>query len=342
MLPCLVLTMGDPAGIGPEIIVKALAQKKVHEVSTPVVVGDRICIEDAMQLTHSNLTLRIIDQPENAIHDPNVIQLINLNILNQGEYRLGQVSAMTGEAAFQYIIQAISLAMSNRASAVVTGPINKEAIHLAGHHFSGHTEIFAEYTNTPGYAMMLTCKNLRVVHCTTHISMRKATELISEKRVLETIVLAYRALRDIGIPNGRIGVAGFNCHASENGLFGDEEGQAIIPAIQQAQSMGINAEGPIPPDTVFVKAIAGQFDIVVAMYHDQGHIPLKLYGFKVDPVTKQFTAVNGINVTIGLPIIRTSVDHGTAFDIAGKGIANEDSMIEAIEMAARMSKSRMD
>ena len=220
---------------------------------------------------------------------------------------------------------------------MVTAPINKEALHLAGHLYSGHTEIFADYTHTPHYAMLLMSGKLRVIHCTTHVSMRKACDLITKERVGEVIGLADQAMKMMGLPHYTIGVAGLNAHCSENGLFGTEEAEAISPAIREAQAKGIHVEGPVPPDTVFVKALAGQYDVVVAMYHDQGHIPLKVVGFQLDAATGRFTSLSGINTTIGLPILRTSVDHGTAFDKAGQNLANEASMMEAIQLAAQMA-----
>ena len=218
--------------------------------------------------------------------------------------------------------------------------INKESLHMAGHFYSGHTEIFAEYTNTKKYAMLLTSKSLRVIHVTTHVPLRQACEMIKKDRLLNVIKIADDAMKSIGIKKPRIAVAGLNPHASENGLFGDEEAKEIIPAVKEAQEQGFNVEGPIPPDTVFVKAMGGQYDIVVAMYHDQGHIPLKLSGFKLNPKTGQYVSMSGVNCTLGLPIIRTSVDHGTAFGKAGEGRANEESMIDAIDIAILMAENR--
>ncbi|MDR0589392.1 MAG: 4-hydroxythreonine-4-phosphate dehydrogenase PdxA, partial [Spirochaetaceae bacterium] len=253
----------------------------------------------------------------------------------------------------QYIRSGIDFALKEEIDAVVTCPVNKEAIHLAGHDFAGHTEIFAHYTHTENYGMLLSggtssgfpCSagsggGLRVIHVTTHVSMRRACDLISEDRVFRVIGLADMALRMMGLEKRRIAVAGLNAHASENGLFGDEEEKSIIPAINRAKAEGFDVSGPLPPDTVFVKALGGSFDIVIAMYHDQGHIPLKLCGFKMDPATGLFTQVSGINTTIGLPVIRTSVDHGTAFDKAGKNEANEESLLEAIGMAVTMTGNR--
>ena len=336
MLPKLLLTLGDPAGIGPEVTVKALCHHETREGCVPVVIGDREPVEKAMALTHSPLKLRVIGDIGAARGDSDALELLDIHALGCQSYEMGKVSALCGEAAFRYVTKAIELSMAGKAAGVATAPINKEALHLAGHMYSGHTEIFAEYTHTDDYAMLLMSGGLRVIHVTTHVSMRRACELIRTPRVYRTIVLASEALKMLGIPNGKIGVAGLNAHASENGLFGNEEAEAIIPAVGQARADGINAEGPIPPDTVFVKAVGGMYDIVVAMYHDQGHIPLKLYGFRMDPATGLFTSMSGINTTIGLPIIRTSVDHGTAFDRAGKNTANEMSMVEAITTAVKM------
>ncbi|MCR4620939.1 MAG: 4-hydroxythreonine-4-phosphate dehydrogenase PdxA [Clostridiales bacterium] len=336
MLSKLLLTIGDPAGIGPEVTVKALARPETHAGCVPVVIGDKEPVEKAMALTRSPLKLRLLDDADSARGGSDELELLDINALGGRNYEIGKVSALCGEAAFKYVTSAIALSIAGKAAGVVTAPINKEALHLAGHMYSGHTEIFAEYTHTRDYAMLLMSGNMRVIHVTTHVSMRRACELIQAPRVYRTIALAHEALKMLGIPNGRIAVAGLNPHSSENGLFGNEETEAIIPAITQARAAGIDAEGPVPPDTVFVKAAGGMYDMVVAMYHDQGHIPLKLYGFRVDPSTGQFTSVSGINTTVGLPIIRTSVDHGTAFDRAGKNTSNEMSMVEAVTTAVRM------
>ena len=336
MDPVLLLTMGDPAGIGPETTVKALAHPETHRGCTPVVVGDRKPLEEVLGFTHSGLKLRIVASPQQAKGEAGIIELFDIRALEGKAYEPGHLSADCGEAAFRYVTKAIELSLQGMAAGVVTAPINKEALHLAGHRYSGHTEIFADYTHTRDYAMLLMSGKLRVIHVTTHVSMREACDLIKTPRVYRTICLAREALEMLGIPHGRIGVAGLNAHASENGLFGHEEEEAILPAIEQARAEGMNVDGPVPPDTVFVKAVGGMYDIVVAMYHDQGHIPLKLYGFRMDPATGLFTSMSGINTTIGLPIIRTSVDHGTAFDRAGKNTANEMSMVEAVTTAVRM------
>lgn len=332
--------MGDPAGIGAEIAVKALSHNDIYGYCIPIIIGDKIPLEDANRFTGIHYTLNRITSPKEAKGTPGIIDYIDMSMLNSEDYVYGEVNAQCGKAAFTYVTTGIDLAMSNKIQAVVTGPINKEAINLAGYHFSGHTEIFSHYTNTDDYAMMLISEKLRVIHVTTHVSMRKACDLITKESVYRTIKLAKQAMEDMEIKNYRIGVAGFNAHSSENQLFGDEEAKAIIPAIKQAENEGIQVEGPVPPDTVFVKALGGMYDVVVSMYHDQGHIPLKLNGFRMDSKTGQFTSVSGINTTIGLPIIRTSVDHGTAFDKAGRNVANEESMVDAINLAIKMAKKR--
>jgi 4-hydroxythreonine-4-phosphate dehydrogenase len=221
----------------------------------------------------------------------------------------------------------------------VTNPIHKGAINAAGHHFSGHTEIYAQYTNSPKYAMLLADKKIKVIHVSTHVSLRKACDLVKKERVIETIRLLNDGLKMIGIEQPRIGVAGLNPHAGDGGLFGDEEMLEIVPAIEMAKSEGIIAEGPFPPDTLFALANGGRFDGCVAMYHDQGHIPFKLAGFQWDEESGSMKSVKGVNITLGLPIIRTSVDHGTAFEIAGKGIASPDALVYAIEYAIKLFRS---
>lgn len=253
---------------------------------------------------------------------------------------IGQVSAAAGDAAFRYVRKVIELAMDGKVDATVTNPLNKEAMNLAGHHFSGHTEIYAHYTGTEHYTMMLAHNDLRVVHVSTHVSLREACDRVKKDRVLEVISIADKACRDMGIAKPRIGVAGLNPHCGEGGLFGREEIDEIAPAIEAARIAGIDAQGPIPPDTIFSKAIGGWYDIVVAMYHDQGHIPLKVVGFVYDREKQSWSAVEGVNITLGLPIIRTSVDHGTAFDQAGTGKANELSLKNAIEYAVRFAANR--
>ena len=334
--PVLGISIGDPAGIGPEITLKALARSELYERAVPVVYADRLVLEDGLRVTEKNLGLHPIKEPGEAFGKPGTVDFIEAGVIRQsGDYAYGKAAAKSGDAAFQYVVKALKDAQAGAVDAVVTCPINKEAINLAGHHFAGHTEIFAHYTNTKNYGMLLSAKigekSLNVIHVTTHVSLRKACDLITKDRVLDTIRLAAHALALMGGKTRRIAVAGLNPHSSENGLFGDEESAAIIPAIEAAKAEGLDASGPYPPDTVFVKALGGAFDIVVAMYHDQGHIPLKLCGFTLD--SSGFSKMRGINTTIGLPVIRTSVDHGTAFDIAGRNLSSDDSLLDAIDMA---------
>jgi 4-hydroxythreonine-4-phosphate dehydrogenase len=269
------------------------------------------------------------------------VDVIGENLVNLPAFQFGVVSAPAGEAAFQSVRKAIDLAMNGFVDATVTGPINKESLNKAGHAFSGHTEIFAHYTGTKDYSMMLAEGELRVVHVSTHVSLRRACELVTKERVLAVIKLAYAAMLDFGIEQPRVGVAGLNPHASDGGLFGTEERDEIAPAIEAARHLGIDAEGPVPPDTLYPKAAGGRYDIAVAMYHDQGHIPVKMAGFSWDKGKGGWKSVRGVNITLGLPIIRTSVDHGTAFDQAWKGTANEESMVEAIRYAAAFAGRRV-
>jgi len=249
-----------------------------------------------------------------------------------------KATAEGGKASFEYIKKVIDLALAKEIDATVTGPINKEAINLAGYHYAGHTEIYADFTKTKDYAMMLADGDYRVIHVSTHVSLRKACDLAKKERILKVINLGYKTLLRLSVENPRIAVAGLNPHAGEEGLFGDEETAEIIPAIKVAREKGINVDGPVPPDTVFAKARGGQYDLVVAMYHDQGHIAMKVAGFNYDETTREWTSMSGVNVTLGLPIIRTSVDHGVAFGKAGEGRATPQSMIEAIKMAAQLCK----
>ena len=338
MKPILAISMGDPAGVGSEVVVRALAHPHIYAVCTPIVIGDKVAIQSAITLCRLPLALHCIDDPQEAADSPGMVDLIDLAMLKPEELQYKKVSPLFGRAAFSYIKSAIDLALAGAVDGVVTGPINKEAIHLAGYRYSGHTEIFADLAGAKHCAMVLATESLRVIHVTTHCSMREACDRIKKERVLTVIKLADAAMRMIGIEYPHIAVAGLNAHSSENGLFGDEERAEITPAIHAAREMGIQAEGPVPADTVFVKAMGGQYDIVVAMYHDQGHIPIKLSGYQLNAATNQFTALSGVNYTVGLPIIRTSVDHGTAFDRAGEAIANEQSMVEAILLAAKMAR----
>ncbi|MDR0403730.1 MAG: 4-hydroxythreonine-4-phosphate dehydrogenase PdxA [Treponema sp.] len=339
------ITAGDPAGIGAEVAVKALERRELYDKCVPLLIGDRAVIEDALKIRGGSFRLRRVDTPEQARGEYGLVDLLDMKSPASdgspgGTVEYGKVSARYGEAAFRYIKKAAELALEGRIAALVTGPINKEALNLAGHHYAGHTEILADLTKTRDYAMLLCCGPLRVVHVTTHVSLVKAVELVKAPRIFRVIQLAREGLRLLGCSAPRIAVAGLNPHASENGLFGGEEKLEIVPAVEQARSEGIDIEGPLPPDTVFVKAMGGQFDGVIAMYHDQGHIPLKLAGFTLDTSGDAKTRVSGVNCSLGLPIIRTSVDHGTAFDRAGKNCSSEQSMVEAIETALIMAANR--
>lgn len=335
------ITMGDPAGIGPEVVVKALAEKTIYGKCIPVVIGDYEALRDAVRFSNLSLSLNEVGEFGEATGEYGVLDYINLRYLEPNGWNYKENSAICGEASFQYVVHAIRLAMEGKAAAVITAPISKESINMAGRHYSGHTEIFAEYTGTRDYAMLLASDTLRVIHVTTHCSLSEACRLIRKERVLKVIRLAHKACKMLGIERPRIGVAGLNPHCSENGLFGTEEAGEIIPAIHMAQEEGVDVHGPDSPDTVFVKCKAGIYDIVVAMYHDQGHIPLKLNSFQWDKEKGQFQSVRGINCTIGLPIIRVSVDHGTAFGKAGEGRANACSMLDAIETGLMMAENKL-
>ena len=340
--PILGITMGDPASIGPEITVKALSRPEIYDQCCPLVVGDACMMERALKVAgHEEIKIHPVHAVSEAYFTPETIDVFDMQLVDPDSMPIGQVSVMAGEAAFQYVKKVIELANEDEIDGTVTNAFNKEAINKAGHHYSGHTEVYAHYTNTKKYTMMLAHRNLRVVHVSTHVSLREACDRVKKERVLEVIQIANQACKDLGIAEPRVGVAGLNPHSGENGLFGREEIEEITPAIEAARAMGINADGPVPPDTIFSKARGGWYDIVVAMYHDQGHIPLKVVGFVYNNEEKKWDAVEGVNITLGLPIVRVSVDHGTAFDQAGKGVANELSLLNSIDYAIRLSKSRL-
>ena len=326
MKPVLGITMGDAAGIGPEVIVKALADKRIYELAHPIVIGDKKIMQRALDIVKSDLQLRTVQDINNLQSEFGYIDLIDLNNL-PADLPFAKVDARAGKAAYEYIESAVDLTLKNKIHAIVTAPLNKEALHAGGKNFPGHTEILAHLSKTDDFSMMLTSEKLNVIHVTTHVSIRQACDLIKKERVLTVIELAEEYSKMLGFAEPRIAVAGFNPHAGENGLFGDEDEKEIVPAVKEAQARGMNVVGPLPPDTVFHRAAnLDEFDIVVVMYHDQGHIPIKLLGFDT-----------GVNVTVGLPFIRTSVDHGTAFPIAGQGIADSRSMTEALYLGAKMA-----
>ncbi|MGL4653844.1 4-hydroxythreonine-4-phosphate dehydrogenase PdxA [Cetobacterium sp.] len=341
-LPIVGITMGDPASIGPEISLKTLSDSNIYERCKPVIIGDSSIMERAKEYTNlKNLKINSIKSIDEALFTPGIIDVYNMEIINPHDYKVGKIAKETGDASFKYIEKVIELAKEGAIDATVTNAISKEAINLAGHHFSGHTEIYANFTNTKKYTMMLAHENLRVVHVSTHVSLRQACDNCKKDRIYDVIKIANEACRKLGIFNPKIGVAGLNPHCGENGLFGSEEIEEIAPAIEKARLEGINVMGPIPPDTIFSKARGGWYDIVVTMYHDQGHIPLKVIGFVYDQENSMWEAVSGVNVTLGLPIIRSSVDHGTAFDQAGSGKASELSLINAIDYAIVLANNNL-
>ncbi len=339
--PILAITMGDPAGVGPEIAVQAFERKQIYDLCRPLVVGDARVLENARRLLGSEISVRSLNTVDNARFEHGVLEVLDLHNVDVEKLELGRVSAEAGHAAFEALHKAIELAMSGAVDAIVTNPIHKEALNLAGHHFAGHTEILAHYTGSRDVAMLLAHGNLRVIHVSTHVPLRRACDLVKRERVLKVIRLLHEACCQFGIAQPRFGVAGLNPHASDGGLFGDEEAKEIRPAVEEARAAGLDVEGPMPPDTLFAKAVGGFYDGVVAMYHDQGHIPFKLKTFTFDD-QRRVEAIRGVNITLGLPIIRTSVDHGTAFDIAGKGLANPETLIEAMEYAAKMARHKAE
>lgn len=326
--PVVGITMGDGAGIGPEVIAGALANPEIAALARCLVIGDAVRMEQAASLKRAGVRVRRCASPADARYESGTIDVLDLGLLPP-DLPFGRVDARAGHAAYVYLERAVSLARDGAIDAIATAPLNKEALHAGGHIYPGHTEILADLTGTKQYAMLLVTPLLRVIHVTTHCSMREACDRITKERVLTVIRLGHKVLSDAGMANPRVAVAGLNPHAGEHGLFGDEETREIIPAISAAQAEGLNVSGPWPGDTVFLRAKNGEADLVVAMYHDQGHIPIKLLGLET-----------GVNVTVGLPIIRTSVDHGTAFDIAGTGKADPRSMEEAIRLAVQLAPNR--
>lgn len=355
--PIIGITMGDPFGNGPEITVRALSDKSVYDRCRPLVVGDKSSMTYALKVAKKvlgiDLALNVVASPAESKYEFGTIDMLDLGIVPADKipdtsdeaapkpFGVG-ACALGGEAAFQYVKKVIELAMAGEIDATVTNALSKEAINMAGHHFSGHTEIYAHYTGTDKYTMMLAHENLRVVHVSTHVSLREACDRVKKARVLDCIHIANEGCKALGIERPKIAVAGLNPHCGENGLFGREDIEEIQPAIDAAMAEGICIPDgkPTPPDTVFSKALGGWYDIVVVMYHDQGHIPLKVKGFVYNREEKHWEAVAGVNVTLGLPIIRASVDHGTAFGHAGSGTANALSLINAIDYAIALANHK--
>ena len=353
--PILGITMGDPFGNGPEISVKALSDKAVYDRCRPLVVGDaesmKYAAAVANRLYGTDIRIRPVSSPREAEFRFGTIDVLDLGLIRREDipgdpadpkpFGVG-ACAKGGEAAYQYVAKVIALAMAGEVDATVTNALSKEAINMAGHHYSGHTEIYADHTHTKSYAMMLAHEELRVVHVSTHVSLRTACDRVKKDRVLTCIRLADETCKALGIEQPKIGVAGLNPHCGEGGMFGTEEIEEIQPAIDQAMAEGICIpdKKPTPPDTVFSKALGGWYDIVVCMYHDQGHIPLKVKGFVYNKEEGHWDAVAGVNVTLGLPIIRASVDHGTGFGHAGDGHANALSLVNAMDYAIRMANAK--
>ena len=334
--PIVAVTMGDPAGVGPEIIVKACAEQAVARISRPVVIGSAAVMREAIELVGAPLRLHPVTRIEECGWAEGALECLDLGNVDVGTLPRRTVSAAAGRAAYEYIVKAVALTGERSVDAIVAAPVNKEALAAAGVRHSGHTEILAELSGTRDFAMLLMGRELRVIHVTTHVALRRVPDLVTRERVLRVIQLAQQTMEGLGRPHARIAVAGLNPHAGEEGLFGDEEKLAIVPAIEAARAEGLHVTGPLPADTLFSRARGGEFDIVVAMYHDQGHIPVKTLGFTYDEASGRWTGLSGVNVTVGLPFLRVSVDHGTAFDRAWKGIANHESMVEAIDVAVRM------
>jgi len=340
--PIIGITMGDPAGIGPEIAAKTFAKKEIYNICRPIIIGDANAMNQAVQIANVKLNIRSMSEVSEATFKFGTMDVFDLKNVDMKQLEPGKISAMAGEAAFQAVKKVIELALEKKIAATVTGPIQKEAINLAGHHFAGHTEIYAHFTNTKDYAMLLVSENLRVIHVSTHVPVRQACDLVKKDRILKVIHLLHDALKQFGFDSPRIGVAGLNPHASDGGLFGSEEEKEIIPAVEAAKAEGLLVEGPLPPDILFPKAKGGCYDGCVAMYHDQGHIAFKFDGFIWSCELNRMETIKGVNITLGIPIIRVSVDHGTAFEIAGMGIANPDSLILAIGYAVKMARGRKE
>jgi 4-hydroxythreonine-4-phosphate dehydrogenase len=328
--PLLALTMGDASGSGPEIIAKALAEAEIREMCRSVVIGDAATMKEALQITGMPGEVRAIKDVSDARFEDGIIEVVDLQNIDLAKLTRGRVNTMAGAAAYEYIKMATELTLEGRSDAIVTSAINKEALNKAGYHYDGHTGMLSEMCGTPDVTMMLVAGNLRVSHVSTHVSLREAIDRVRPERILTVVRLTNEAVKEMGIAEPRLAIAGLNPHSGEDGLFGDEEMKYIIPAIKEARRQGYDVmDRALPPDTIFARANDGQFDAAIAMYHDQGHIAVKMLGIWL-----------GVNVTLGLPIIRTSVEHGTNFGKAGKGTADPRSLIAAIKLATTMARSR--
>ena len=322
--PLIAVTMGDPAGIGPEIVVKTIADRDVFDAANCIVTGDRKAIERAIKVTGLDLKVNYVEDPEDGEYSAGILNLIDLDNIDPDKFEYGRISAMCGKAAYEYIERGIQLTMDGKADAICTAPINKEALRAADIDFIGHTEIFAALTNTNDPLTMFETNGMRIFFLTRHVSLRKMVDMITKERIIDYVERCTEALSRLGVTEGTMAVAGLNPHSGEHGLFGWEEVNEIAPAVEALRARGFNVAGPVPADTVFHQAALGRFNSVLSLYHDQGHIAAKTLDFD-----------RTIAITNSMPILRTSVDHGTAFDIAGKGIASAVSMIEAVKLAAK-------
>ncbi|MEK8020854.1 MAG: 4-hydroxythreonine-4-phosphate dehydrogenase PdxA [Candidatus Parabeggiatoa sp.] len=322
--PFIAITQGDPAGIGPEIVVKSLSNPKVYQVSQPLVIGDKNVIANALSLCHKTAKIHIVEKPQDGKYELGTLDLIDLQNIDLSQLQMGTVQAMCGQAAYDYIEKAVKLAMAGEVQALATTPINKESLRAAQIEQIGHTEILAELSQTRDPLTMFEVQGMRIFFLSRHVSLQQACSLVTKERVLEYIIRCTQALKKLGITEGTMAVAGLNPHSGEHGLFGEEEVNQVEPAVKEAQAQGYNVVGPIGADSVFHQTLHGKYNAVLSLYHDQGHIAAKTLDFE-----------KTISITNGLPFLRTSVDHGTAFDIAGKGIASESGMTEAILLAAK-------
>jgi len=316
--------MGDPVGIGPEIILSALINPSIYKICRPLVIGDIARLKALAEPIKNSLKFNAVTEPKTGVYHHGSVDVVSTSNLEPDQTLWGKPTALTGKAMISYIISATDLALQKKIDGMVTCPINKQSMHRAGYFYNGHTELIAEKTKSTDFAMMLAGDRLRVVLVTIHIPLKDVPIVLSKEKILQTIIITGSSLKiRFGLKNPRIAVAGLNPHAGEGGMFGDEEARIILPAVNYAKSQGFDVLGPYPPDTIFYHAQKGFYDAVICMYHDQGLIPFKMIHF-----------TDGVNTTLGLPIIRTSVDHGTAYDIAGKGKADSGSLTAAIRMAA--------
>lgn len=324
--PYIAVPIGDPAGVGPEITVKAVVNPAILEIAKCVVVGDRTIIEQVLGFTKITAKIKVIENPEEGDYSAGIVNLIDMNNIDSEKFRIGSISGMCGKAAYEYIEKCISLALAKRVAAVSTPPINKEALRQGGVPYIGHTEIFGALTHTADPLTMFEVRNMRIFFLSRHVSLAKAVMMVRKNRIKDYVKRCSESLKQLGVTDGTMAVAGLNPHSGEHGLFGDEEGTEIEPAVRELQAEGYQVVGPIGADSVFHMALLGKFNSVLSLYHDQGHIAAKTLDFE-----------RTISLTLGMPILRTSVDHGTAMDIAGKNSASEISMIEAIRIGVKYS-----